>query len=512
MHDAVTSPAAIAEALVGLAETGGGVMVLIVDQAEELFTMCADDSRRTAFAEVLVRASASPRIRVVLALRDDFLCRIEQLPAWRGLLGRAVHVLGVPRREDLERMLTVPARGRGFRFDDPDLPREIVDQVADRPGALPLIAFTAAQLWERRDRRLRRLTRSAYHQLGGVTAFDLLTSHAVASLDAGLDVLGHGQAGIVGMDIGATAIVTLGSDLRLSRWDRAGHAVALADRTYCATLVGDLAISVSTQGDVAAIDERGRVRWRVEHALAAPDTRCGIAGSAAARLVVAFGRTVTLWDLDSGRARGGLAHGKDVSAAAIAADGSRLATGDLAGVTRIWDTTTAALVATCEPHTGAVRAIQFAADRRSVVTGGNDADVRISDTATGATLHRLIRLWRLGTWAPVTTLVGHKSSVSDLWFLSDGRLVSAAADATLVWGRDGGLLARLADTSYVFALATTPDGTLFATTGSDGAIRVWDAATYRLLLQRPARGLPAQALRLTHDGAATVSAATTAGS
>src|SRR5262249_38250023 len=115
---APASPASIALALAGLAEVDGTVMVVMVDQAEELFTMCSDDARRAAFAEVLVRASASPRVRVVLALRDDFLCRIEQLPAWRGMLGKAVHVLGIPGRHDLERTITVPARRRGFGFDD----------------------------------------------------------------------------------------------------------------------------------------------------------------------------------------------------------------------------------------------------------------------------------------------------------------------------------------------------------------------------------------------------------
>jgi WD40 repeat protein len=137
-------------------------------------------------------------------------------------------------------------------------------------------------------------------------------------------------------------------------------------------------------------------------------------------------------------------------------------------------------------------------DKHVLGLAASDSCVAITDGAA-------IRLWRLGTWAPVTTLVGHKSPVFDVWFLSDGRLVSAAADATLVWGTDASLLARLADTNYVFALATTPDGALFATTGSDGAIRVWDAITYRLLLQRPGHGLPAGALQLTHDGAATIS-------
>ncbi|MGH2901414.1 MAG: serine/threonine-protein kinase, partial [Solirubrobacteraceae bacterium] len=124
--DGAMPPAAIARAVVGIAQARGGTLLVLVDQAEELFTMCADEAQRAGFAEALVLASASGCVRVVLALRDDFLWRIEQLPTWRGRLGRAIHVLGPPQRDDLERMLTVPARRRGFRFDDADLPREIV--------------------------------------------------------------------------------------------------------------------------------------------------------------------------------------------------------------------------------------------------------------------------------------------------------------------------------------------------------------------------------------------------
>lgn len=66
-----------AQALIARAAPDG--LLIVVDQAEELFTMCGDDARRAAFAEALVTAAASPQIRVVLALRDDFLCRVEQL-------------------------------------------------------------------------------------------------------------------------------------------------------------------------------------------------------------------------------------------------------------------------------------------------------------------------------------------------------------------------------------------------------------------------------------------------
>jgi WD40 repeat protein len=137
-------------------------------------------------------------------------------------------------------------------------------------------------------------------------------------------------------------------------------------------------------------------------------------------------------------------------------------------------------------------------ERRSLRLATDGARVAIADGAT-------IRLWQLGTWTPVGTLVGHKNLVSNMWFMADGRLVSAAADATLVWGRDGRLSGKLADTNMVYALAMAPDGALFATTAPDGAIRIWDASTYRLLLLLPAHRLPAFALQLTHDGTTAIS-------
>ncbi|HMG53275.1 MAG TPA: hypothetical protein VK601_07330, partial [Kofleriaceae bacterium] len=75
---------------------------------------------------------------------------------------------------------------------------------------------------------------------------------------------------------------------------------------------------------------------------------------------------------------------------------------------------------------------------------------------------------------------------------------------TLVWSRDGRRMANLADTNVVFALATSPDGDLFATAGTDGSLQIWDAVAYRLLLQLPAHRLPAFTLALTHDGGAAI--------
>ena len=45
-------------------------------------------------------------------------------------------------------MIEVPARRRGYEFDDAELPREIARAIAGRSGALPLLAFATAGLWE----------------------------------------------------------------------------------------------------------------------------------------------------------------------------------------------------------------------------------------------------------------------------------------------------------------------------------------------------------------------------
>ncbi len=163
------APAELAAQLVAMAERLGETVVIVVDQAEELFTVCADDAQRVRFAEALAIASRAPNLRVILGIRDDFLCRIEDLAPWRGMLARSLQILRVPGLEELERIIAVPARRRGFDFDDPTLPRTIASDVAGQPGALPLLAFAAAALWEQRDRHFRRLTRDAYRRIGGVS-------------------------------------------------------------------------------------------------------------------------------------------------------------------------------------------------------------------------------------------------------------------------------------------------------------------------------------------------------
>ncbi len=50
------------------------------------------------------------------------------------------------------------------------------------PGGLPLLSFTAAKLWELRDRKFQQLTLKSYESLGGVGG--ALSKHAETILEA----------------------------------------------------------------------------------------------------------------------------------------------------------------------------------------------------------------------------------------------------------------------------------------------------------------------------------------
>jgi serine/threonine protein kinase/WD40 repeat protein len=172
----------LGELLRGHARRIGGTAVLVVDQLEELVTLCRDDAEREAFAGALADAAGSPEqpVRVVVTLRDDFLIRVESLAPLRGRLTAGLALLGTPTSAELTRILVEPARRAGYELEDGALVSEIVQAVSGLPAALPLLSFTAARLWELRDRQFRHLSRRAYEALGGVAG--ALAKHAEHTL------------------------------------------------------------------------------------------------------------------------------------------------------------------------------------------------------------------------------------------------------------------------------------------------------------------------------------------
>ncbi len=74
-----------------------------------------------------------------------------------------------------------PALKCGYRYEDETLVDEILSDVEKERGALPLMAFASARLWEKRDRNSGQLTRKAYKEIRGVAG--ALAKHAEETMD-----------------------------------------------------------------------------------------------------------------------------------------------------------------------------------------------------------------------------------------------------------------------------------------------------------------------------------------
>jgi len=164
-------------------------VLLVVDQFEELFTLNPAEVR-TGFSSLLGRLASDVDVHVLLSMRDDFLHQCQPQTALAPIF-EDLTPLGQPDGAVLERALSAPARSLGFRFDDDQLPQEMVAEIEGERGALPLLAFSVSRLWERRDQEQKLLTRQAYTDIGGVGG--ALARHA----DATLKSIGDGRLGIV---------------------------------------------------------------------------------------------------------------------------------------------------------------------------------------------------------------------------------------------------------------------------------------------------------------------------
>jgi tRNA A-37 threonylcarbamoyl transferase component Bud32 len=173
-------------ALVGrlreLGESAQRGLVIVVDQLEELVTLCADPKERQRFAETLAAVADGPGapVRVVATLRGDFATVIESQDAFRGRF--EVFVLATPPPDALRRIVVEPAR-RATVSVDTQVVDDMVAEVAGRPASLPLLSFTASQLWATRDKQGRRISHDSYLALGGVAgALATYADHLYASL------------------------------------------------------------------------------------------------------------------------------------------------------------------------------------------------------------------------------------------------------------------------------------------------------------------------------------------
>jgi formylglycine-generating enzyme required for sulfatase activity len=160
-------------------DAGAKRLVLVVDQAEELFTNTPEETARALLHELGVVLAERPA-SVVMTMRSDFYGRLGEYapPMLRWLEGGLLNTDGSMLDEhELKAIVEEPARAVGLEFAD-GLVGTIVDSaLAGSSGergrrstsstVLPLLEFALTRLWERRQGG--QLTHEAYETTPGVT-------------------------------------------------------------------------------------------------------------------------------------------------------------------------------------------------------------------------------------------------------------------------------------------------------------------------------------------------------
>jgi WD40 repeat protein len=158
-------------------------MLLVVDQFEEVFTLCRDEGERVGFIDALLATvgGSENRATVVLGVRADFYSRCADHPDLVAALQDAQVLVGPMGPDAFRAVIIRPATQAGLAVE-PALVATILADVAGRPGALPLLSHALLETWRRRQGR--RLTLAGYQAAGRVQGAITQTAEQVyAELD-----------------------------------------------------------------------------------------------------------------------------------------------------------------------------------------------------------------------------------------------------------------------------------------------------------------------------------------
>ncbi|MDZ8185312.1 MAG: CHAT domain-containing protein [Nostoc sp. ChiSLP02] len=150
-----------------LAATLSGVQnqssILVIDQFEELFTLCTDENMRLEFIDKFLFVVQQQT--VAITMRADFWGECASYPKLKELMQCRQELIGPMDTAELRKAMEMQAAQVGLRFE-PGLSNRILDDVQDEPGAMPLLQHALLELWKRRHGRWLRSVE--YEAIGGV--------------------------------------------------------------------------------------------------------------------------------------------------------------------------------------------------------------------------------------------------------------------------------------------------------------------------------------------------------
>ncbi|MFD3728949.1 hypothetical protein [Streptomyces sp. NPDC058671] len=497
--------------------------VIVVDQFEELFTLCTDEQERRSFVTLLARLAGGQaytgtegplQALVVLGIRSDFYAACVDYPPLRAALQDAPLVVGPMTDEELREAVLLPAMDVGLDVEDgliEVLLHDLGATMAMGPagearyeaGRLPLLAHALRVCWQQRHGAT--LTVRGYRDTGGIQGAIASTADRIYS---GLDDDERGVAQSLFLRMVRVGDGTEDVRRRLSRAELAdvggGRAEAVVDAFTRARLL-------TREQETVEITHEALLRtW--------PRLRGWIDADRAGRLIHQnLEEAAATWD-ESGRDPAHLYRGSPLEIArawALNAAPNGLSSGARAFLTagegarrraaRLRNAVIAALAVLTLLASGAAgvafRQQGEAVHQRDLAVYNRvvaEADrLRGTDQSLASQLdlvaHRMrpgdetyTRLLNSGNTPLSKQLRGHTERVSSVAFSPDGRtLATGSGDATIrLWDTSTPSSPRALErpltghAKAVLAVAFSPDGRTLATAGDDRDrwVRLWDVS------------------------------------
>ena len=147
--------------------SGSSKLVVVIDQFEEVFTLCDKEEERQAFIDNLVYASSleTSRVMVVLTMRADFYGKCAQYPSIAARLTDAQMLVNPMTEDELREAIEAPAIRAGLTFEK-GLIETLLRDAGSEPGNLPLLQYALFELYN--NNQDGKLSIDAYRAMGGI--------------------------------------------------------------------------------------------------------------------------------------------------------------------------------------------------------------------------------------------------------------------------------------------------------------------------------------------------------
>ncbi|NJK52806.1 MAG: hypothetical protein HC936_08165 [Leptolyngbyaceae cyanobacterium SU_3_3] len=123
-------------------------LIILVDQFEEVYTLCSRPEEQNIFISNLLHAANDPaqQVSVIITMRSDFLAETQHYSQLNELFSTQGYLVPAMNAKNMRLAISEPAKQAGYKLTEAAVSL-LVEQAIGRDGVLPLLQFTLSQVW-----------------------------------------------------------------------------------------------------------------------------------------------------------------------------------------------------------------------------------------------------------------------------------------------------------------------------------------------------------------------------